>query len=87
VPVSTDAYRALAGRLRELEGAVFSEREAQQLREAADARLFGDSDQMDAVTAALEMLDALVGAARLSTRTRGRLADLLCEIEPVRGGS
>jgi hypothetical protein len=84
---STDSYRALIGRLRELDGAVLSEHEAQQVREAADARLFGDGDQIEAVTGALELLDRLVEAARLSTRTRQQLSGLLSEIEPVGIGS
>ncbi|HEY3614589.1 MAG TPA: hypothetical protein VGK92_12825 [Gaiellales bacterium] len=84
---STDSYRALAERLRELDGAVFTPAEAQQVREAADARLFDDDDQITTVRDALELLDRLVEAARLSTRTRRQLSDLLCEIEPVGIGS
>ena len=53
-------------------------REAQSIRDAADARLFGDADQIEAVTAALEMMDTLVEAARLSSRTSRELGDLLC---------
>jgi len=87
VPVSTDAYRALVERLRDLDGTVFSEREAQQVREAADARLFGDGDQIDVVTEALDLLDALVAAARLSSRTCRQLSDLLCDIQPVGAAS
>ncbi|MDX6539377.1 MAG: hypothetical protein QOI71_987, partial [Gaiellales bacterium] len=66
---STNSYRALVERLRDLDGAVFTESEAQQLREAADARLFGDADQVESVRLALEMLERLVEAARLSSRT------------------
>lgn len=84
---STDSYRAFLERLRDLDGAVFSEHEAQQLREAADARLFGDADQVETVRLALELLDRLVEAARLSSRTCRQLSDLLCEIEPVGIGS
>ena len=87
MPVSTDAYRALVERLRDLDGTVFSEREAQQVREAADARLFGDGDQIDVVTEALDLLDALVAAARLSSRTCRQLSDLLCDIQPVGAAS
>lgn len=87
MPVSTDAYRALVERLRDLDGTVFSEREAQQVRDAADARLFGDGDQDDVVTEALDLLDALVAAARLSSRTCRQLSDLLCDIQPVSAAS
>jgi hypothetical protein len=83
MPASTDSYRALVDRVRELDGAVFTAQEAQRLREAADARLFGDRDQVDTVREALELLDRLVEAARLSTRTCSQLSDLLCAIEPV----
>jgi hypothetical protein len=83
VATGIESYHALAARLRELEGAVFSEREAQLVRDAADARVFGDADQIDAVRRALEMLAALVEAARLSSRTCRQLADLLCAIEPA----
>ncbi|MDX6562004.1 MAG: hypothetical protein QOD65_1818 [Gaiellales bacterium] len=82
---STESYRALAERLRELDGIVFAAHEAQSVREAADARLFGDTDQVETVTLALELLDALVEAARLSTRTCRQLGDLLCAIEPAAG--
>jgi transcriptional regulator CtsR len=82
---STESYRGLVQRLRELDGSVFTEREAQLVRDAADARLFGDADQMDSVRAALDLLEALVEAARLSSRTCAQLADLLCAIEPAAG--
>ncbi|MDX6620910.1 MAG: hypothetical protein QOK36_3296 [Gaiellales bacterium] len=84
---STNSYRALVERLRDLDGAVFTESEAQQLREAADARLFGDADQVESVRLALEMLERLVEAARLSSRTSHQLSDLLREIQPVGIGS
>ena len=80
---STESYRSLVLRLRELDGSVFMPHEAQLLREAADARLFGDDDQLDTVGRALELLDALVDAARLSSRTSGALAELLYGIESV----
>ena len=80
---STESYRALVERLRELDGSVFKEREAQAVRDAADARLFGDADQIDAVTGALELLETLVEAARLSSRTSRQLGDLLCSIDPA----
>jgi hypothetical protein len=80
---STRCYRALVERLRELDGSVFSEREAQLVREAADARLFGDIDRVDTVKRALEMLDSLVEAARLSSRTCRQMGDWLCAIEPT----
>jgi hypothetical protein len=83
MPPSTASYRALVERVRDLDGAVFTEHEAQQVREAADARLFGDGDQIETVRLALEMLDRLVEAARLSSRTCHLLSDLLREIEPV----
>ena len=82
---STESYRALAARLRELDTSVFTQREAQLIRDAADARLFGDADQMDSVTTALDLLETLVEAARLSSRTSAQLADLLCAIEPAAG--
>jgi hypothetical protein len=84
---NTAAYRTLVERVRELDGAVLTPHEAQQVRDAADARLFGDGDQVETVRNALELLDRLVEAARLSTRTCGQLSDLLCGIEPVRVGS
>jgi hypothetical protein len=87
MPTSTTAYSTLVERLRDLDGAVFTEAEAQQVRDAADARLFGDGDQTEAVTRALEMLDGLVEAARLSTRTCRQLTDLLCAIEVAGIGS
>jgi hypothetical protein len=84
VSTSTESYGALVERLRDLDG-VFTAREAQAIRDAADARLFGDPDQIETVTLALEMLETLVEAARLSTRTSRQLGDLLCSIEPTTG--
>jgi hypothetical protein len=83
VATSTESYAKFAARLRDLDGSVFAPHEAQILREAADARLFGDHDQMAAVARALELLDVLVEAARLSSRTSTALADMLCAIETV----
>jgi len=85
VSTSSESYGALVERLRDLDGNVFTVREAQAIRDAADARLFGDADQIEAVTAALEMMDTLVEAARLSSRTSRELGDLLCSIEPAAG--
>jgi hypothetical protein len=85
VSTSSKSYGGLIERLRELDGNVFTAREAQSIRDAADARLFGDTDQIETVTLALEMLDALVEAARLSSRTSRQLGDLLCAIEPAAG--
>ena len=87
MPASTAAYRALIERLRDLDGAVLTELEAQHVRDAADARLFGDGDQMEAVGRALELLDGLVDAARLSTRTCRQLSELLDGIQPLGAGS
>jgi hypothetical protein len=83
VTTSTDSYRALVERVRLLDGSVFTPREAQIVREAADARLFGDEDQVDIAKRALALLEAVVESARLSSRTGRALADLLCEIESV----
>jgi hypothetical protein len=83
VRASTESYRALAERIRALDGPVFTPREAQIVREAADARLFGDEDQMNAIKQALALLDGLVESARLSSRTGRALAALLCEIESL----
>jgi hypothetical protein len=83
VTEATESYAALMERLRELDGTVLTAAEAQAVRDAADARLFGDDDQLEAAGAALATLDTLVSAARLSSRTRTILADLLCEIESV----
>jgi hypothetical protein len=82
---SSETYIALVERLRDLDGSVFTVQEAQSIRDAADARLFGDADQTETVTVALEMLNSLVEAARLSSRTCRELGDLLCAIEPARG--
>jgi hypothetical protein len=82
MPAATDSYCALVGRLRDLDGAVLSEDEAQAVRDAADARLFGDDDQIEMVDHALALLDRLVKAARLSNRTCLLLSDLLSAIEP-----
>lgn len=81
MPVSTESYSTLLRRVRDLDGAVFTAREAQRMRDAADARLFGDDDQAETAKRALAMLDGLVDAARLSRRTASALADLLDEIE------
>ena len=83
VTTSTESYRALLERLRELDGSVFTASEAQSVRDAADAQLFGDADRAATVERALALMDVLVEAARLSSRTRGILADLLGEIESV----
>jgi hypothetical protein len=85
VSTSSESYSALVERLRDLDGNVFTVREAQSLRDAADARLFGDTNQIETVTLALEMMDTLVEAARLSSRTSRELGDLLCAIEPAAG--
>jgi hypothetical protein len=82
---SSETYIALVERLRDLDGSVFTVQEAQSMRDAADARLFGDADQIETVTVALEMLNSLVDAARLSSRTSRELGDLLCAIEPPGG--
>jgi hypothetical protein len=84
---STDSYRALVERVRDLDGAVLTAEESQQVRDAADARLFGDGDQTETVECALALLERLVEAARLSSRTSRELSDLLRGIEqvPVRG--
>jgi hypothetical protein len=87
VTTSTDSYRALVERIRVLDGSVFTTQEAQIVREAADARLFGDGDHGDALKRALELLDVLVESARLSSRTCRALSDLLGEIESVGSGS
>jgi hypothetical protein len=81
MPAGADSYLALVERVRDLDGAVLREHEAQRVRDAADARLFGDDDQIEAVELALELLDQLV-EARLSSRTCRQLSDLLCAIEP-----
>jgi hypothetical protein len=83
VATSTESYRALVERMRVLDGSVFTSGEAQIVREAADARLFGDEDQVDALKRALEVLDVMVESARLSSRTCRALSDLLGEIESV----
>jgi hypothetical protein len=82
MPANTEAYRALIQRLRDLD-VVFTPAEADQVRAAADAKLFGDGDMAEAVREALDLLDRMVEAARLSTRTCRELSDRLCEIEPV----
>jgi hypothetical protein len=87
VASSTESYAELMERLRELDGSVLSAAEAQLVRDAADARLFGDADHLEAAGDALAVLDVLVEAARLSTRTRAVLGDLLCAIESVGTGS
>jgi hypothetical protein len=81
--MSTEAYSALMVRLRALDGSVLSPDEAQGIRDAADARLFGDPDQVEISTGALDLLEALVEAARLSSRTSNALAEMLSEIESV----
>jgi len=83
VTTSTEVYRTLITRLRELDGSVFTPAEAQIVRDAADARLFGDDDEVEAVTRALDLLDALVEAARLSQRTSSALSEMLGGIESV----
>jgi hypothetical protein len=71
------------GRLRALDGSVMTPDEAQRIRDAADARLFGDPDQIEISTTALDLLEGLVDAARLSNRTSNALAEMLSEIESV----
>ena len=80
---STESYSALMVRLRPLDGSVMTPDEAQRIRDAADARLFGDPDQIEISTAALDLLEGLVEAARLSSRTSSALAEMLSEIESV----
>ena len=80
---STESYSALMVRLRALDGSVMTPDEAQRIRDAADARLFGDPDQIEISTRALDLLEALVEAARLSSRTSNALAEMLSEIESV----
>jgi hypothetical protein len=81
--MSTESYSALMVRLRALDGGVLTPDEAQRIRDAADARLFGDPDQIEISTCALDLLEALVEAARLSSRTSNTLAEMLSEIESV----
>lgn len=81
--MSTEVYRTLITRLRELDGSVFTQAKAQIVRDAADARPFGDDDQMEAVARALDRLGTLVEAARLSKRTSSALSDMLGGIESV----
>ena len=87
MPPSTESYADLVERLRELDGTVLGEREAQLVRDAADARLFGDAAHLELARDALALLDTLVEAARLSSRTREALGSLLCGIESVSAGS
>jgi hypothetical protein len=83
VSTSTESYSALMVRLRALDGSVLTPDEAQRIRDAADARLFGDSDQIEISTDAVDLLETLVEAARLSTRTSNALAEMLSDIESV----
>jgi hypothetical protein len=83
VSTSTESYSELMVRLRALDGSVMTPDEAQRIRDAADARLFGDPDQIEISTHALDLLEALVEAARLSSRTSNALAEMLSEIESV----
>src|SRR6476646_3917266 len=69
--------------VRALDGSVLTADEAQQIRDAADARLFGDPNQLEISTSALDLLESLVEAARLSSRTSNALAEMLSEIESV----
>ena len=80
---STESYSALMVRLRALDGGIMTTDEAQRIREAADARLFGDPDQIEISTRALDLLEDLVEAARLSSRTSNTLAEMLSDIESV----
>ena len=80
---STESYSALMVRLRALDGSVLTPEEAQRIRDAADARLFGDPDQIEISTDAVDLLETLVEAARLSTRTSNALAEMLSDIESV----
>ena len=83
VSTSTESYSALMVRLRALDGSVMTPDEAQRIRDAADARLFGDPDQIEISTRALDLLEDLVEAARLSSRTSNTLAEMLSDIESV----
>jgi hypothetical protein len=83
VSTSTESYSALMVRLRALDGSVLTPEEAQRIRDAADARLFGDPDQIEISTDALDLLDALVESARLSSRTSNAVAEMLSDIESV----
>jgi hypothetical protein len=83
VTTSTESYSALMVRLRALDGSVLTPEEAQRIRDAADARLFGDPEQIEISTGALDLLDALVESARLSSRTSNALAEMLSDIESV----
>ena len=57
VSTSTESYSALMVRLRALDGSVLTPDEAQRIRDAADARLFGDPDQIEISTRALDLLE------------------------------
>ena len=81
--LSTESYSALMVRVRALDGSVLTADEAQRIRDAADARLFGDPNQLEIATSALDLLESLVEAARLSSRTSNALAEMLSEIESV----
>jgi len=83
VSLSTESYSALMVRVRALDGSVLTADEAQRIRDAADARLFGDPNQFEISTSALDLLESLVEAARLSSRTSNALAEMLSEIESV----
>jgi hypothetical protein len=83
VSTSPEAYSALMVRLRALDGSVMTPEEAQRIRDAADARLFGDPDHFQVSTDALDLLEALVESARLSSRTSNALAEMLSDIESV----
>jgi hypothetical protein len=83
VSLSTESYSALMVRVRALDGSVLTADEAQRIRDAADARLFGDPNQLEISTSALDLLESLVEAARLSSRTSNALAEMLSEIESV----
>jgi hypothetical protein len=80
-PTAT-AYTSFVQAVRDLEGVKLHAHEADTLRAAADARLFGDADAADLLGDAVTVLQLLASAGRLEEltvqRLTGDLGAILC---------
>jgi hypothetical protein len=75
------AYAAFVRHVADLTPATLHGNEAAQLREAADACLFGDEDAVERLACACELLVRLSGYGRLETAIASRLHDEVLAVD------
>jgi hypothetical protein len=74
------AYGRLMRELRALDGAKLHPAEVETLREAADARLFGDDDAIERCVAAEQLMADLADCERVTPELAEEILDLLGDV-------